>query len=214
MGASGAAKAETWRRNQPQRCQRLRERRPQSRRRLRWRRVRLLHVPLLCLGNSLRLVPFLANFTEAQRDPGLEHKLKAEAPAILRWMVQGCQLWLSQGLSMPKAVKEATSEYRSSMDVFQTFLEERCSTDATASVNSQELYDTYTAWCADNGIRLPLRQSLFNQRLEERGYRRKKSNGRNMWAGLRLGQKQLTAKSDDTPSLSCDYQQGDISFSE
>ena len=166
------------------------------------------------IWRRMRLVPFLANFTEAQRDPGLEHKLKAEAPAILRWMVQGCQLWLSQGLSMPKAVKEATSEYRSSMDVFQTFLEERCSTDATASVNSQELYDTYTAWCADNGIRLPLRQSLFNQRLEERGYRRKKSNGRNMWAGLRLGQKRLTAKSDDTPSLSCDYQQGDISFSE
>ena len=39
-------------------------------------------------------------------------------------MVQGCQLWLSQGLSLPQAVKEATSEYRSSMDVFQTFLEE------------------------------------------------------------------------------------------
>lgn len=166
------------------------------------------------IWRRMRLVPFLANFTEAQRDPGLEHKLKAEAPAILRWMVQGCQLWLSQGLSMPQAVKEATSEYRSSMDVFQTFLEERCSTDAASSVNSQELYDTYTAWCADNGIRLPLRQSLFNQRLEERGYRRKKSNGRNMWAGLRLGQKRLTAKSDDTPSLSCDYQQGDISFSE
>lgn len=166
------------------------------------------------IWRRMRLVPFLANFTEAQRDPGLEHKLKAEAPAILRWMVQGCQLWLSQGLSMPQAVKEATSEYRSSMDVFQTFLEERCSTDAAASVNSQELYDTYTAWCADNGIRLPLRQSLFNQRLEERGYRRKKSNGRNMWAGLRLGQKLLAAKSDDTPSLSSDYQQGDISFSE
>ena len=89
-----------------------------------------------------------------------------------------------------------------------------CSTDAAARVNSQELYDTYTAWCADNGIRLPLRQSLFNQRLEERGYRRKKSNGRNMWAGLRLGQQRPSAQPSSTPSLSSDYQQGDIRFSE
>jgi putative DNA primase/helicase len=139
------------------------------------------------IWRRMRLIPFLACFTESRRDPMMEAKLKAEAPAILRWMVQGSQLWKTYGLGMPEAIRDATSQYRSSMDVFQTFLDERCTTERTARVNSQELYENYTNWCGTAGIRIPMKQAGFNQRLEERGFIRQKSGGRNLWTGLRLG---------------------------
>lgn len=139
------------------------------------------------IWRRMRLIPFLACFTAANRDPMMEAKLKTEAPAILRWMVQGTQLWKTYGLGMPEAVRDATSHYRSSMDVFQTFLDERCTTERTARVNSQELYENYTNWCGTAGIRIPMKQAGFNQRLEERGFIRQKSNGRNLWTGLKLG---------------------------
>jgi putative DNA primase/helicase len=139
------------------------------------------------IWRRMRLIPFLANFTAANRDPMMEAKLKTEAPAILRWMVQGTQLWKTYGLGMPEAVRDATSQYRSSMDVFQTFLDERCTTERTARVNSQELYENYANWCGTAGIRIPMKQAGFNQRLEERGFIRQKSNGRNLWTGLKLG---------------------------
>jgi len=139
------------------------------------------------IWRRMRLIPFLASFTEARRDPKMEAKLKKEAPAILRWMVQGSQLWKEYGLGMPEAIRDATSQYRTSMDVFQTFLDERCTTEPTARVNSQELYENYTSWCSAAGIRIPMKQAGFNQRLEERGFIRQKSNGRNLWTGLKLG---------------------------
>jgi len=139
------------------------------------------------IWRRMRLIPFLASFTAANRDPKMEAKLKAEAPAILRWMVQGSQLWKVYGLGMPEAIRDATSHYRTSMDVFQTFLDERCTTERTARVNSQELYESYTSWCATAGIRIPMKQAGFNQRLEERGFVRQKSGGRNLWTGLKLG---------------------------
>lgn len=139
------------------------------------------------IWRRMRLIPFLACFTAANRDPMMEAKLKTEAPAILRWMVQGTQLWKTYGLGMPEAVRDATSQYRSSMDVFQTFLDERCTTERTARVNSQKLYENYTNWCGTAGIRIPMKQAGFNQRLEERGFIRQKSNGRNLWTGLKLG---------------------------
>jgi putative DNA primase/helicase len=139
------------------------------------------------IWRRMRLIPFLACFTMSNRDPKMEAKLKAEAPAILRWMVQGSQLWKTYGLGMPEAIRDATSQYRSSMDVFQTFLDERCTTERTARVNSQELYENYTNWCGTAGIRIPMKQAGFNQRLEERGFIRQKSGGRNLWTGLKLG---------------------------
>jgi phage/plasmid-associated DNA primase len=46
-----------------------------------------------------------------ERDPDLPEKLKAEWPAILRWMVNGCTEWQKGGLQPPKAVIDATNLY-------------------------------------------------------------------------------------------------------
>jgi putative DNA primase/helicase len=134
----------------------------------------------------MRLIPFLAEFKDERRDPFLTEKLRAEAPAILRWAMEGTQLWLKQGLGMPKAVKEATMEYRSSMDVMQTFLDECCTLQAEAKIGSQPLYDEYLRWCQTVGIRIPMKQATFNMRLKDRGFLQKKTTLHNVWLGLKL----------------------------
>ncbi len=138
------------------------------------------------IWRRMRLVPFLASFDETMADPDLGNKLMAEMPAILRWAVDGAQLWQKQRLGIPTAVREATMSYRSAMDVFQTFIDDRCDVSATAKEGSQAMYDAYTNWCASAGIRLPLKQASFNQRLEERGFVRKKTAAQNLWLGVCL----------------------------
>jgi hypothetical protein len=43
-----------------------------------------------------------------QRNKDLGEKLKAEWPAILRWMCDGTEIWLNDGLNPPQAVLDAT----------------------------------------------------------------------------------------------------------
>jgi putative DNA primase/helicase len=138
------------------------------------------------IWRRMRLVPFLAKFDKTNADLELTAKLVAEAPAILAWAVEGTQLWLRHGLGIPSAVSAATMNYRSSMDIFQTFLDERCHIAATIKIGSQALYDAYTNWCASAGIRIPMKQQAFKQCLEERGLVCKKTSSSNVWLGIGL----------------------------
>ena len=72
------------------------------------------------------------------------------------------------------------------MDIFQTFIDERCTVDFKSSTGSQVIYDAYSDWCVSAGIRMPMKQSIFNQRLEERGFERKKTSAQNVWLGVAL----------------------------
>ena len=138
------------------------------------------------IWRRMRLVPFLAKFDETKADKRLLEKLIAEAPAILRWAVEGSQMWLKDGLGIPSVVAAATMNYRSSMDIFQTFIDERCSVSFTSNVGSQVIYDAYLDWCVSAGIRMPMKQAVFNMRLEERGFVRKKTSAQNVWTGVTL----------------------------
>ena len=138
------------------------------------------------IWRRMRLVPFLAKFDGANADKRLLETLIAEGPAILRWAIDGSQMWLKGGLGIPAAVAAATMNYRSAMDIFQTFIDERCSVNFTSNVGSQVIYDAYLDWCVSAGIRMPMKQSVFNLRLEERGFVRKKTSTQNLWMGVTL----------------------------
>ena len=53
------------------------------------------------IRRRVQLVPFLQNIPRAERDPQLFEKLKEEAPAILRKLIDGCLEWQRQGLNPP-----------------------------------------------------------------------------------------------------------------
>src|ERR1700722_19939797 len=70
------------------------------------------------------LVPFVVQIPASERDPQLAEKLKAEWPAIFRWMIDGCLEWRGDGLMVPPVVRTATDEYLADNDVVAQWLEE------------------------------------------------------------------------------------------
>jgi P4 family phage/plasmid primase-like protien len=132
-----------------------------------------------------RMVPFTQTFSR-DRDPYLLDTLKAEAPHIAAWMIQGCLKWQKKGLSdVPASVKLATEEYQAEQDLIGLWLDGRCQRYASAETSTTDLYADYRPWAIDNGLR-PLSSVSFGRRLAEHGFTVRKSNGKNLWWGLAL----------------------------
>lgn len=137
------------------------------------------------IWDRLKLVPFNVRIPEGDQDKRLRAKLLAEAPGILAWMVQGCLAWQQDGLTEPEEVKEATSDYRSEMDLLGRFFEEHCFFSPGSTATAKALFATYLAWCGLNSEK-PMSQTWFGRRLGERGFRRDKKEHGIFWVGIGL----------------------------
>jgi putative DNA primase/helicase len=146
----------------------------------------------------IRLIPFAVTIPEADQDPDLSDKLRAEFPGILRWAVEGCSAWQRDGLGTPDVVREATAEYRASQDVIGSFLAESCVTYPQASVGATVLFNAYKTWC-DESKESPEKQRSFGDALTERGFRveRHRITGKKIRVGLRL----LSEQSEQSEQL-------------
>ena len=88
------------------------------------------------------IVPFLHK--PPTPDQHLEQKLRAEWPAILRWMIDGCLAWQRDGLVRPAIVAAATEEYFSEQDILRQWVEECC------EIGRRNLSDTQPT-CSEAG---------------------------------------------------------------
>ena len=136
---------------------------------------------------------------DAEQDRTLAAKLKAEAPGILRWAVEGCLAWQREGLGMPDEVQAATARYRADMDSLADFLRERCVVEAGASVSAGDLYGAYRTWCGTAGEQ-PVSQKALGLELVERGLRVWRTKRTRGWTGLRLA----TPLEQASPGDACD----------
>lgn len=100
------------------------------------------------IWRRIHMIPFNVQIPDNKVDKNLTHKLKAEMTSIFRWMLDGCALWQSEGLNMPRAVLECVREYRREMDVISAFIEDCCVPEG--SVAAKTLYATYCQWADDN----------------------------------------------------------------
>lgn len=103
------------------------------------------------IWRRIRLIPFDVTIPPERADKELPQKLKAEYPAILRWCLEGCRLWLEEGLGNVRAVEQSTAEYRMEMDTVSAFIDECCEKNPHARAKSSTLYAAYKRWCEDNG---------------------------------------------------------------
>lgn len=130
------------------------------------------------------LVPFHA--TPAAPDHRLEAHLRAEWPAILRWMIEGCRAWQAEGLGRPPCVVAATEAYLGAQDLVGQFLDETCATDAPGRTETASaLYTAWTAW-AKAASEPPGTQRLFAAALDARGFARTRTEHARLYRGLRL----------------------------
>lgn len=138
------------------------------------------------MRRRLHLVPFTATIPDHERDARLEEKLKAESPAILRWMIEGCLQWQRSGrLVVPKVVADATNEYFSDEDAIGRFIAECCELEPTAWFPSSLLYERYRVWIIAQGQH-PVSQKRFSMTLSERGYIKRDTREAKGFDGIRL----------------------------
>lgn len=155
--------------------------------------------------NRMRTIPFVVRYSKAQQDADVrafgcsakewfERDLGAKT-AVLAWIIEGLRRWQIEGLGECAAVTMATSAYRTSMDLFARFLEERCTLDPALWVRSgahrgrvsrAELNGAYTHWCRQARVGRPLSERDVAKRLRDAGISEYKHAGERGWDGIEL----------------------------
>lgn len=107
------------------------------------------------IWRRLRMVPFDRTFAEHEQDTRLPERLRADASAVLSWMVRGCLEWQAEGLGGCEPIAAATASYRAEQDVIGRFVAEACVVDAAAKVKANEFRDALTRWCGEEGEKPP-----------------------------------------------------------
>lgn len=133
----------------------------------------------------VRLIPFLRTFLPHEVDVTLGDKLRAEAPHILAWMLEGCLQWQKRGLrDIPASIDQATQAYKVEMDTLGYWLDEKIGTDPARETVASLLYLNYRAWALENGHKFPMTNQTFARLLIERGFTRRKNSQTYLWSGI------------------------------
>ena len=111
------------------------------------------------MWRRVKLIPFLQSFDTP--DTTLGDALRAEAPGILTWAVEGCLEWQRDGLQHPECVTAATAEYRQESDPFQNFVAEHCITGPGYSAGATALFEAFSSQVPNKGMS----QRAFGKRL-------------------------------------------------
>lgn len=137
------------------------------------------------MRRRLNLLPFTVTIPEADRDPKLFDKLREEWPAILRWMIDGCLEWQSDGLAPCKAIRDATDEYMAGEDAVALWLDERCIRDPNGFTPAADLFASWKAWAEGAGEYVGP-QKRFAHALEARGFTPNRTRTARGYQGIAL----------------------------
>jgi putative DNA primase/helicase len=96
------------------------------------------------MRRRINIIPFTRK--PACPDPDLGQKLLDEAPAILRWMIEGCLDWQANRLVRPLIVTAETADYFSEQDTFAQWLEEECDCEPGNEWKSGRVTDLWKSW--------------------------------------------------------------------
>jgi putative DNA primase/helicase len=140
------------------------------------------------LWERLREIPFTVQIPEAERDPRVRAELsdpKASGAAILAWTVEGCRLFLEEGLLAPEVVRSATSDYRDEMNPLAVFAEERLVFGEALWVRASDLRESYEGWARGNGVR-PVSGNRMGEALRSMKCSPKRRHTGRIWVGVGL----------------------------
>jgi P4 family phage/plasmid primase-like protien len=101
------------------------------------------------MRRRLQLVPFTQK--PAVVDLELDIKLKAEWPAILAWMIEGCLTWQREGLRPPERVRAETEQYFDDEDAVGKWIRECCLTGDEHASTTDALFQSWREWAGRAG---------------------------------------------------------------
>jgi len=132
----------------------------------------------VAVWRRLRIVPFTVEIPEDEWDNDLKDKLRAEADAVLTWVIEGWRNYREQGMATPKAVLAATGEYKAESDAVGRFIADECLTGgAQSAVWTHVIYERWERWAAKDGC-LPLSRIAFGRALDSKGFAAEKTGDR------------------------------------
>lgn len=147
-------------------------------------------------SNRIFVIEFNEQFTEGNQDKNLKELFAApeNRPTILKWLFDGCEDYIKNGLNPPECVLEATRNYRKLHDRIGNFLEERCEFGEDKKVIRGALYSAYSQWCVkpDNRYK-PMGSTTFYNEIAGRGYPIKRRTEGTYVFGIDLKDESITA---------------------
>lgn len=117
------------------------------------------------------VVPWNIQIPPGERDPKLKEKLKAEFPGILNWCLEGYQSWDESGLNPPQLCLKVTEAFREESDELMGFLTEETTPAEGSWIAKGELYQRYTRWADESGIKYRPNKNTLGGELLRRGWK-------------------------------------------
>ena len=104
------------------------------------------------IWRRIKLIPFEVNIPAEKVDKNLKYKLRKEFPQILKWAVDGCRMWMEEGLDEPECVRLAVKEYKQEMDILAGFIEQciEIDYDCKDRTPAKNLFRAYSQWAKEN----------------------------------------------------------------
>jgi putative DNA primase/helicase len=137
------------------------------------------------IWRRIKLLPFEHAVPKDQQDKSLPMKLSSELSGILNWAIVGCLKWQESGLGSCDVVDQATSSYRSDMDVIKSWTSDCCDIGPEHRERASALFDSYKSWASDNCEWL-MSERQFSRKLVDRGLLRGRDSKGSFYIGLQL----------------------------
>jgi putative DNA primase/helicase len=141
------------------------------------------------MERRIRLVPFEFTVPDGKEIPDLEKQLLKEGPRILAWLIQEATAYLKNpgpvGFPPCEVIDKATKEYLEGEDIIQQFLDVR--TVKEGQVKASVLYNNFVEWAETEGIKRPINQRMFGEKLLAKGIERIHTRGGNTYCDISLG---------------------------
>ena len=113
---------------------------------------------------------FMREIADQDMDLNLGAKLRAEAEYVLGWVIDGAKKYYESGLVRSPHVIESTKRYFADADVLEQWQEECCVVDPSAVTAIAALYQCFSYWADDAGVRFKPDKGRFSQRLKAKGF--------------------------------------------
>jgi putative DNA primase/helicase len=121
------------------------------------------------MWRRMTLVPFNVTIPEENDDRSLDETLKAEGAGILNWMLAGLRDYQTNGLKVPKAIRDATKIYREEQDIVGEWIADSCVTGKGLRDDKRSLYANYAYWARESGY-MAVSQKRLTRQLRDHGY--------------------------------------------
>lgn len=150
------------------------------------------------IWRRVKLIPFIVNLRDKVKPvPDFDKWLvQHEGRGILAWMVRGFLDYRQHGLIDPKAVTEATGNYRADSDALGDFLHEFTVDEVDAEVTAGELFKAYSDPYGGKWNQTVFGKAMAERYTKTKGWRTP-NRGKVIYTGLRL----RTAKDDESDEV-------------